>query len=188
MYFLFKEFCNFCCPAELDLFPWSQIRQPVENKEFQGPADIFKAIAKRAGLTRLTERSTTQQRAQWGRITAFLLRVVCPLCAEHADTCSPLNTAARASQWKKVYLDTVKVETVCAELWRQFQALFLFHPYQLVAAGSKLPFSCPCSFSCLFLHMPTLCFQFRTDKGRCYLKKFFFWLDTRQSWGKSQDK
>lgn len=52
---------------------------------------------------------------------------------------------------------------------------FLFHPYQLVAASSKLklPFSCPCSFSCLFSGMPTLGAQFRSDEGRFYLKKLF---------------
>lgn len=118
----------------------------------------------------LTERITMQQKTHGGRITAFLLRSIHPLCEEHTDMYSLLSIAATASQWKKVYVGTVKV---CTELWRQFQALFLFHPCQLVAASSKLAFSCPCSFSCLFLHMPKLCFQFRSAKGRLYLKKFF---------------
>lgn len=118
----------------------------------------------------LTERSSTQERTHQGRIMAFLLRSVCPLCAEHTGTFSLLITAARASQWRKVYLGTVRV---CAELWSQFQALFLFHPFQLVAASSKLSFSCPCSFSCLSLHTPKLCFQFRSARGRLHLEKFF---------------
>lgn len=132
MCFLFKEFCNFWSPAELDLFPWSQVRQSMQNKEFQGPAGIFKSIDRRAGLRCFTERSTTQQKTQQGRIAVFLLRCVHPPCEEHSDTNSPLHIAARASQCKKVYLGTVKV---CTELWRQFQALFLFHPCQLVAAS-----------------------------------------------------
>lgn len=51
----------------------------------------------------------------------------------------------------------------------------LFYPYQPAAASSKLklPFSCLSSFSCLFPHMPTLCFQFRSNEGRFYLKKLF---------------
>lgn len=51
---------------------------------------------------------------------------------------------------------------------------FLFHPYHLVAASSKLklPFSHPCSFFCLFPCTLTLHFQFWSDEGRFYLKLF----------------
>lgn len=120
----------------------------MENKGFQGPVGIFKAMDRRAGL-----RCLTQQKTQQGRIKAFLLRHVRPLCTEHIDAYSTLNIAARASQWKKVHLGPVKV---CTELWRQFQALFLFHAFStnwllpVASVNMLLPLGCPCSFPCGF--------------------------------------
>lgn len=146
MYFLFKKFCNFWSPAELELFSWSQIRLSVENNVFQGSADIFKTIVKRAGLRCLTERSTTQQKSHPGRIAAFSLRSVCPLCTERTGTFSPLITAARASQWKRVYSGTVRV---CTELWSQFQA-----PFPLTSLTT-----CCCQFQTI-LQLPLLLFMF----------------------------
>lgn len=168
--FFFNEFCNFWFSSKLDLFPWSRVRQSVENKEFQGPADIFKAIAKRAGLMCLLKelpcnRKHTEAGLQhfcWGAST---LSVKNTLTCTHCLALQPQPASGRKFTWA--------LSRFAPELWRQFQALFLFHPCQLVAASSKLAFSCPCSFSCLFLHMPKLCFQFRSAKSRLYLKKFF---------------
>lgn len=92
----------------------------------------------------LTERITMQQKTHGGRITAFLLRSIHPLCEEHTDMYSLLSIAATASQWKKVYVGTVKVCTLALE-----------------AISSTFPFSSLSTCCCQFqtgLQLPLLLF------------------------------
>lgn len=84
-----------------------------------------------------------------------LLRGAPPPCADHADTYSPLGVIARDSQEKKVYVNTVKVETVYAELWRQVQALFFFIPISLLLPVPNL--NCPSAALAPFLACSLVC-------------------------------
>lgn len=110
----------------------------MESKEFQGPADIFKAIYRRAGLRCLTERSTTQEKTVRQDYSLF------------AEVCLP--SLHRTHSHLLTFQHCSQSQPVEEGLLRHCQDLH----WALETIPGTFPFS-SLSTSCCQLLLPTCC-------------------------------